>query len=50
MGIVRTTRKAISVGGAALAAYRFVQHYRARKAGSPPPGPGTPERAAPTRA
>ena len=50
MGVVRNARRAISVGTALVAGYRWYQRYRSRQgAASAAPG-GTPERAAPTRA
>jgi hypothetical protein len=50
MGVVRTARRAVSVGGAVLAGYRFVQRYRARRSVEASAATGTPERATATRA
>ncbi|MCU1453808.1 MAG: hypothetical protein JWN46_1954 [Acidimicrobiales bacterium] len=49
MGVVRTARRAISVGGALLAGYRLVQRYRARRTADASGAAGMPERAAATR-
>ncbi|MCU1351733.1 MAG: hypothetical protein JWM05_942 [Acidimicrobiales bacterium] len=39
MGVVRTTRRAVSIGGVALAVYRWVQRRRARGEAATPANP-----------